>query len=548
MTRPIASLAVTRDGLIIRAPPVGKPVAVSHTSHARRFHMASRGYRAVIRHGLRRGLPSKAGFSRRDFLKRSGGAAAAAVVAGSFGAGVGGCGIFGKSDKRGVGMKAVVVGAGFGGLAAADALRDAGADVTVLEASKRPGGRVLTDRRFVPNKTVELGGEFIGENHPTYIRLASKFDVERVEVAEYEGESAIILDGKLIQGASADKLWEDIDGALAEIIEMARGINPTRPYTSPNAAELDKQSFLDKVNSFQISDEAKRLMLAAEEADQGVPPDRMSLLAYLALVAGHGFEKYYEVTETHRIAGGNDRLATAMAKSLGERVKYGQAVASIERRADGATVTTADGTRYDADAVVLAIPPSVWESVKMNPALDGNLKPQMGSNVKLILALTEQVWVEKGVTPDVVSDGLVNLTWVSADAGKSGPPIGFTLFSGGQDSETLRAIPENERTSKALASITPAYPSVPHRVKDARFIDWPGMALARASYSFPAPGQVTALGPTLVDGVSDGMAPLKFAGEHTSYGFIGYMEGALSSGVRAANQLLKAREPAAKKT
>src|SRR5687767_14194637 len=100
----------------------------------------ARGYRAVIGHGLRRGLPSKAGFSRRDFLKRSSGAVAATLVAGSLGTGAAGCGIFGGRDKRGVGMKAVVVGAGFGGLAAADALRDAGADVTVLEASKRPGG------------------------------------------------------------------------------------------------------------------------------------------------------------------------------------------------------------------------------------------------------------------------------------------------------------------------------------------------------------------------------------------------------------------------
>jgi hypothetical protein len=65
------------------------------------------------------------------------------------------------------------------------------------------------------------------------------------------------------------------------------------------------------------------------------------------------------------------------------------------------------------------------------------------------------------------------------------------------------------------------------------------MPLTRASYSFPAPGQVTAFGPTLVDGVhGDGLAPLMFAGEHTSYGFVGYMEGALSSGVRVAQALL----------
>ena len=43
---------------------------------------------------------------------------------------------------------------------------------------------------------------------------------------------------------------------------------------------------------------------------------------------------------------------------------------------------------------------------------------------------------------------------------------------------------------------------------------------------------------------SDGLAPLRFAGEHTAYGFIGYMEGALSSGVRVAKDLVAAHAAA----
>jgi outer membrane biosynthesis protein TonB len=50
---------------------------------------------------------------------------------------------------------------------------------------------------------------------------------------------------------------------------------------------------------------------------------------------------------------------------------------------------------------------------------------------------------------------------------------------------------------------------------------------------------VTQFGPVLVDGIApSGLPPLMFAGEHTAYGFIGYMEGALSSGIRAARLLL----------
>jgi monoamine oxidase len=64
-------------------------------------------------------------------------------------------------------------------------------------------------------------------------------------------------------------------------------------------------------------------------------------------------------------------------------------------------------------------------------------------------------------------------------------------------------------------------------------MDWPGDVWSLASYSFPAPGQVTALGPTLRSGVGR----LHFAGEHTNYAFVGYMEGALQSGLDVSRKL-----------
>jgi monoamine oxidase len=65
-------------------------------------------------------------------------------------------------------------------------------------------------------------------------------------------------------------------------------------------------------------------------------------------------------------------------------------------------------------------------------------------------------------------------------------------------------------------------------------MDWPGDAWTRASYSFPAPGQVTVQGPLLREGVN---GRLHFAGEHTCYAFVGYMEGALNSGAAVAKRL-----------
>ena len=504
----------------------------------------SRAYRSLIRHGLRRGLPSRAGFSRRDFLRRGGALTVSAATMSSLGFLTGGCASGKDEAPAGAGLRVVVIGAGFAGLACADQLKRGGADVTVLEASDRPGGRVFTDRAFIKDRNVELGGEFIGENHPTWIAYAKQCGLTLEEVAEYEGDTGLILGGKLIPAEKADALYEEVDKALAELIEMSKPIDPLRPWTSPNAKDLDNMSFRDAVAKMSISEDAKQLMFIEEESDQGVPPEKMSLLCSLALVNGHGGELYYELTETHRLAGGNDGLATAMAKALRRDVRFKSVVVAIERRDNGATVKTNDGKSYDADAVVLAIPPSVWNTIQFTPRLDPALRPQMGSNVKLLTALDKPVWEEAGIHPDLVADGPVNLTWISTDRAGGGADdlVGFTFFSGGRYSEKLRGItPPNERTRQAIASVAPAYPNLADHVKKDRFMDWPAHPRAKASYSFPAPGQVTALGPTLVDGINDGLAPLRFAGEHTSYGFIGYMEGALSSGVRVAKDLVKQR-------
>ena len=64
-------------------------------------------------------------------------------------------------------------------------------------------------------------------------------------------------------------------------------------------------------------------------------------------------------------------------------------------------------------------------------------------------------------------------------------------------------------------------------------MDWPGDPLVKASYSFPAPGQVTTQGPTLRDGIGR----LHFAGEYASYAFPGYMEGALHTGAAVARRI-----------
>ena len=89
------------------------------------------------------------------------------------------------------------------------------------------------------------------------------------------------------------------------------------------------------------------------------------------------------------------------------------------------------------------------------------------------------------------------------------------------------------RTNNYLAELEKVYRGIRPSFVKARFMDWPSDPWTKASYSFPAPGQVTTQGPTLRQGIGR----LHFAGEHTSYAFMGYMEGALESGAAAARRI-----------
>ena len=70
----------------------------------------------------------------------------------------------------------LVVGAGLAGLSAARDLMNGGADVVVVEARARAGGRV-EQTSTADGRLVQLGGEVIGDFHTAYRELVAELDL-----------------------------------------------------------------------------------------------------------------------------------------------------------------------------------------------------------------------------------------------------------------------------------------------------------------------------------------------------------------------------------
>jgi monoamine oxidase len=461
------------------------------------------------------------GISRREMIQRSLAAAGALLLSDRFG----------LSAQRGAG-RVVVIGAGFSGLAAAYELSRAGYDVTVAEARNRVGGRVITFSDLVPGKTVEGGGELIGSNHPAWVGYAKQFGLEFLDVSEEDLEFPIVLNGKRLSSDESEALWEEMEKAFNTLVVDAAKVDAEQPWTEANAAALDRRTLASYISALDASPLCKAGLRAMMTADNGVITEWQSYLGNLAMVKGGGLEKYWTESEVYRCKGGNQELARKLVGAIGaSRVLTRTPVGSIAVSDRGVRVTLVSGKVLEAEHAILTAPPPVWNKIAIDPLLPPGLAPQMGTNVKCLIGLKGTFWRRAELAPELLSDGPVNMTWHATD-GQAGAGDALTCFSGGPYADQCREWGAR-RIENYLTELEKVYRGIRPSYVRARFMDWPTDPWVKASYSFPAPGQVTAQGPTFRDGIGR----LHFAGEYASYAFIGFMEGALHSGAAVARRI-----------
>ncbi|MGN6798337.1 MAG: flavin monoamine oxidase family protein [Gaiellaceae bacterium] len=373
---------------------------------------------------------------------------------------------------------AIVVGAGFAGLAAADALARGGHDVVVLEATDRVGGRVWSER-LENGSIIERGAEWVLPGYETMRELAARFGLT------FREKGALYGDRDPRDGPPVTR--DELLAAVGQLRD-ARGASLAEAIESLPATEGARAAI------------ASRLAIStAHELDD----QPASILADGA--AGFG------AFPSHGIDGGNDALAHSLAASLDVRLK--RRVARIAWSDEGAIV---DGEH--AEACVVATPA---HAVTFDPPLPGWKQGALdavryGEAAKLFLPLDHEV--EPSATLSVPGR-----FWTWTEHGSRAA----CSFAGTQAAlERLEIENGPERWAVAVRLLRP---DLPYADAEPVLVTWPGGAYSARSLSSPLDDEALARS----------VGPIAFAGEHTAGEWHGLMEGALRSGRRAAAQCLR---------
>jgi monoamine oxidase len=465
----------------------------------------------------------------------------------------------------------VVVGAGFAGLSAARQLARQGVDVIVMEARHRVGGRSFTDVTDA-GFTIDRGGQWMGPTQDHLALLALEFGVATFPTYT-AGQGIELRDGRrtpyvgLIPTSDRHGAAEGI-ACMLDLDLAALDVPLHNPWGAPGAAGLDACTLASWFDANLESASARAVIEVAIKAIFGAGSGELSLLfALFYLHAGGGLTNLARTTggaQEARFVGGSQQLADRMAAELGDRVILGSPVDSVEYGPDHVITSgrlvapVADRVDRDRDPssphgsipipirvrarrAVLAMPPALSARLNFTPPLPGRREQlaqrmPMGAVIKVHVIYEQPFWRQAGLNGQIVAPGaLMESTFDnSPHDGSHGAIVGFIA---GDQCRRAEAAGREARRDAVIDDLVRAFgPAARHPVEYVEQ-EWCAEPFTRGGpVALSSPGALTALGPALREPVG----PLHWAGTETATEWCGYLDGALRSGHRAAEEIVKA--------
>lgn len=450
--------------------------------------------------------------NRRDFLKISGAATVGALLSTKS--------VFGQRRKK----NCVVIGAGFAGLAAAFKMKNAGWNVTILEARMRFGGRVFSHRMGENNNLIcELGAEWVGESHERILSFIKDFGLEK---QDHRFADSLMQNGKVSRPGS----WGLSEVSKNKLEKMLKSLDN---YSDAKLRLMDKQDWWTVLKNLGLSDEELRLRDLADSTDFGES---------IRFVSGYAAAGEYAVSCVHnemdyKITGGNSRLAEEFVKRIGaENIKLNTLVEEVQQSKGIVTVKTKDA-KFSADAVICTVPTESLRKIKFNPPLPAVQQKAAESLlyariIKNSVLYDERFWEADDFS--LVSDTTSHFYFHSTQkqAGKQGI---LTAYAIGDKADVLASHDDQRRMEIITRDLISFKSNAPNLARGIASYAWQRDEFSKGAYAHYRPGQWFGVRPHL-------LAPhgkVLFAGEHLSDDWQGFMEGAIETGEAAAGFLIK---------
>ncbi|CAN5775854.1 flavin monoamine oxidase family protein [soil metagenome] len=445
-----------------------------------------------------------------------------------------------------------VVGAGLAGLVAARELEAAGMSVAVLEARDRVGGRLLNES-IGDGKVVEVGGQWVGPTQARMLALAKTVGVETFPTFG-DGENLIEWEGGLRRyRGTIPELGRaallDVLQAQRRLDRLARRVPPEAPWQARGAARLDAVTFWSWMRRNLYTRGGRELIRLAVEAVWAAEPEDLSLLHVLFYTRSAGsFDMLLDTeggAQQDRFVGGSQVVAERVAAKLSGPVVLGAPVRRLSQSGESVRVEADGGASVSARRAVVALAPALCGRIAYDPPLPG-LREQLtqrmpnGAVVKCMALYDEPFWRAAGLSGQATSErGPVKLTFDNSPPdGRPGVLLGFLE---GRHARRLGAVGADERRRAVLECFARYFG--PRAAEPQRYIErsWAEEEWSRGCYGgYFGPGGWTAYGAALREAVGR----VHWAGTETAIEWMGYMDGAVRSGERAARDVLAAESRA----